>query len=94
MNYIYDIYLNLNNVLIDFFEWNKCDKLIHIKKIPIIKLQHEDFVKFNSYSTCVNEEFLNDIYNKTELWSTNENSILLIFLDVNISVLFFIKFKN
>ncbi len=72
MNYIYDIYLNLNNVLIDFFEWNKCDKLIHIKKIPIIKLHHEDFIKFNSYSTCVNEKFLSDIYNKTELWSTNE----------------------
>lgn len=71
MNYIYDIYLNLNDLLIDFFEWNKCDKLMHIKKIPIIKLSHEDFIKFNSYSICVNEEFLNNIYNKTELWSAN-----------------------
>ena len=33
MNYIYDIYLNLNKNLYDFYEWNKSDNIIHIKKI-------------------------------------------------------------
>lgn len=72
MNYIYDIYLNLNDTLYDFFEWNKSDKLIHIKKIPMLKINHEDFVKINSYSIKVEEDFLNDIYKKTEVWNTNE----------------------
>ena len=44
MNYIYDIYLNFNNQLYDFFDWNKSDKLIHIKSIPIIKIS-ENFCK-------------------------------------------------
>ena len=42
MNYVYDIYLNLNNVLYDFFDWDKNDKLIHIKKIPIFKIWNKD----------------------------------------------------
>lgn len=72
MNYIYDIYLNLNDTLYDFFEWNKSDKLIHIKKIPMLKINHEHFVKINSYSIKAEEDFLNDIYKKTEVWNTNE----------------------
>ena len=72
MNYIYDIYLNLNDILIDFFEWNKNDKLIHIKKMPMIRLGHEDFINLNSYSIKVEDDFLSDIYKKTEIWNTNE----------------------
>ena len=43
MNYIYDIYLNLNETLYDFFDWNKNDKLTHIKKIPVFKVSEENF---------------------------------------------------
>ena len=43
MNYIYDIYLNFNNIPYDFFEWNKNDNLIHLKKIPIYKVKTEVF---------------------------------------------------
>lgn len=35
MNYIYDIYLNFNEVAYDFFEWNKNDKITHIKNTCI-----------------------------------------------------------
>ena len=41
MNYIYDVYLNLNDTLYDFFDWNKNDKLMHIKKIPIIMVSND-----------------------------------------------------
>ena len=34
MNFIYDIVLNFNKDYYDFFEWNKKDSVINIKKIP------------------------------------------------------------
>ena len=70
MNYIYDIYLNLNEVLFDFFDWNKNDKLSHIKKIPIFKI-NEDFLK-------------KIIYNWTEVWNSSETlSYCALFTDNN-----------
>ena len=42
MNYIYDILLNFNNIPYDIFEWNKDDKILHIRKIPLIKLSTFD----------------------------------------------------
>lgn len=71
MNYIYDIYLNLNETLYDFFDWNKNDKLIHIKKIPIIKV-NEDIIKtLINNNIKINEDLLIQIFNKTEVWNIN-----------------------
>ena len=71
MNYIYDIYLNLNETLYDFFDWNKNDKLIHIKKIPVIKV-NEDIIKvLINNNIKINDEILTQIYDKTEVWNMN-----------------------
>ena len=72
MNYIYDIYLNLNEKLYDFFDWNKGDKIIHIKKIPIVKTNENSFKKLIINKIRIEKELLNKIYNKTEVWNTNE----------------------
>lgn len=72
MNYIYDIYLNLNDVLYDFFDWNKNDKLIHIKKIPIFKIDDQDLNKIVYNSVKVSNTFLKSVYNKTELWNLSD----------------------
>ena len=69
MNYIYDIYLNLNETLYDFFDWNKNDKLIHIKKIPVFKVSEETIKDFIHNQIKINEELLLQIYNKTEVWN-------------------------
>lgn len=71
MNYIYDIYLNLNETLYDFFDWNKNDKLIHIKKIPVIKV-NEDIIKaLINNNIKIKNELLTQIYDKTEVWNMN-----------------------
>ncbi len=72
MNFIYDIYLNLNNILYDFFDWNKSDKLIHIKKIPIFKINEEDFKNLIRYDIKLDMCYVNSIYKKTELWNIVE----------------------
>ena len=58
MNYIYDVYLNLNEILYDFFDWNKNDKIIHIKKIPVFKIEEEILIKLITNTVKVNNEFL------------------------------------
>lgn len=69
MNYIYDITLNLNNNLIDFFDWNKCDKLMHIKKMPIFKISEENLKNLTAFCVKFSEEFVKCVHNKTEIWN-------------------------
>ena len=38
MNYIYDILLNFNDMLYDFYDWNVKDNILHIRKIPLIQI--------------------------------------------------------
>lgn len=42
MNYMYDVLLNFNDFPYDIFEWNKDDKINHIRKIPLFKLKTTD----------------------------------------------------
>lgn len=73
MNYIYDIYLNLNEVLYDFYDWNKNDKLIHIKKIPIFKISEENFKMLVYNSVKFDSNFIISVHNKTEVWNISQN---------------------
>ena len=56
MKYIYDINLNFNEILYDFFEWNKSDNIIHTAKIPIIEIKKKDFV--NSINNIVSKNII------------------------------------
>lgn len=69
MNYIYDILLNFNNIPYDIFEWNKEDKICHIRKIPLIKLKTVDLLNLVNKKIKLSEQFLLKIYNKTELYN-------------------------
>ena len=69
MNYIYDIYLNLNKVLYDFYDWNKNDKITHIKKIPIFIIKSSDLNNIITHNIKIDIRFLDKIKNKTETWS-------------------------
>ena len=83
MNYIYDIYLNLNEVLYDFFDWNKKDNLIHIKKIPIFMLDSDtlNMITFNNIK--ISNVFIKKINNKTVLWNNTNNITCALFCDSN-----------
>ena len=93
MNYIYDIYLNLNETLYDFFDWNKNDKLLHVKKIPIIKVNEETLKDLLSNEIYINEKLLLNIYNKTEIWNINSKiNYCALFSDNN--TILAIEFNN
>ena len=83
MNYVYDIYLNFNNIAYDFFEWEKDDKITHIKKIPIYKIDSSIFKVIINYKVKFNDLFLKKIYNKTELFKNNKIEYAVLFCDDN-----------
>lgn len=72
MNYIYDILLDFNNILYDFFDWNEEDKIIHVRKIPLIKVSLNTYndIKYNKIQLLQNE--LDKIKNKTEIFDNHK----------------------
>ena len=84
MNYIYDIYINFNKDLFDFFDWNKNDKYTHIKMIPIFKIKEEDIKKIITNTIKLKKEELDLIYKKTTTWDkNNKHKNCCLFCDKN-----------
>lgn len=69
MKFIYDIILNFGDMYYEFYDWNKEDKITHIRKIPIIKVNDKIMktILKNKVKTDVN--FLEKIKNKTEIFT-------------------------
>lgn len=68
MNYIYDILLNFNENYYDFYEWD--DKIVHIKKIPIVRLDSEELgIIFNNRVKIKNTNY----FNKAETFDKKNN---------------------
>ena len=72
MNYIYDIYLNFNEYLYDFFDWNRNDKLEHIKMIPIFKTTEENIRNIINHNIKLEEKYLNYVHNKATIWNKSD----------------------
>ena len=68
MTYIYDILLNFNASFYNFYDWNKKDKIEHIRKIPIFRVNDETFKDFLNYDIKIENSFLERIQNKTEIF--------------------------
>jgi hypothetical protein len=72
MNYIYDIFLNFNDTLYDIYEWNKNDNIIHIRKIPLFKVDKKTMCDFITKKIELPTEFLTKIYKRTEVFNKNK----------------------
>ena len=44
MNYIYDVLLNFNDKLYEFYDWNKSDDVKHVRRVPIFKISTKQFL--------------------------------------------------
>jgi len=68
MKYIYDIILNFNERLYEFYEWKDNDNIEYIKKIPIFRVSNDIFSGIKNNKVIVSTEFINNIYNKCEVY--------------------------
>lgn len=96
MNYIYDIILNFQENIYDFYEWNKKDVITHIRKIPVFKISSKDLYNIENYYVCLDDSFLDKIKNKTEIFSgkTIKNIEYACILSDGVNVLAVKKDKN
>lgn len=72
MSYIYDVLVNYKEKLYDFYDWNVSDDVIHIRKIPLFKVDSKTMFDFKNNKVKVDNNFLIDIKNKTEIFN-NKN---------------------
>lgn len=76
MNYSYDITLNFNRNLYEFYEWREEDNPEFILKIPTFKVGMEDFLNIKNNDIIVNKSFLNTILDKTEVYTPTSVNII------------------
>lgn len=82
MTYLYDILLNFNKDLVEFFEWESFDKICYIKQIPIFKVDGIFLDTLFNYEVVIDNDFYNSILNKTEFYDDEEiHGAMAIFSD-------------
>ncbi len=72
MNYIYDIVLNFNKEYFYFYEWNKKDNIVNIKKIPLFVVDNNTFNMMKYDKVVVDSSFTELIKDKTYTYSKNK----------------------
>lgn len=70
MVYVYDTLVNLNEELVDFYDWDDSDDYVHIRKVPLFKVSHLDYVDFVSKRIRLEESELLKVNDKTQVFST------------------------
>ena len=76
MNYIYDITLNLNRKLFEFYEWKEEDNPEFILKIPVFKVDLDTFLDIKYNDIIIDKKILNLIEDKTESYLPNSINII------------------
>lgn len=69
MTYVYDLLVNFNKEMYDFYDWDKSDVFTHIRKVPLFKVSTNTLVDFMFKKVKVDENFLLIVKNKTEVFS-------------------------
>ena len=71
MIYAYDLLVNLNNKMYDFYDWLESDDFLHVRRCPLIKVDNKTFIDFNFKKVRVSLEFLNLIKDKCQVFKTS-----------------------
>lgn len=69
MVYVYDILVNFNEKMIDFYDWGKNDQIRHIRKMPIFKVSSKVIMDIMFNKVKINSEIINLIKDKTEVFN-------------------------
>ena len=72
MTYVYDIVLNFNSDLFEFYEWKNDDIVLHIKRINLILVNSKSYNEILDNIVVFNNDFLISIFNRCEYY-TNRN---------------------
>ena len=92
MVYVYDIVLNLNDELLEFFEWEDSDKIKYIKKVPLVKTDDTFIYNLINNNIKLEDNFIDSIKNKTVYYDNKEkNYPIIIFANGDLAIALLIK---
>lgn len=75
MNYVFDVCLNFNKELYNFYEWNESDEVLYFLKIPVFKIEDELINDFINNDIKVDNFFLKKIYKKSQIYFKKSNKL-------------------
>lgn len=78
MHFYFDLLVNLDETMWEFYEWDKNDNIVLIKKIPILKINENDFKTIYSNNGSIDQNFLEKYQNKTIIKGFKKNSTMLL----------------
>lgn len=90
--YIYDILLNFKKECYDFFEWNMSDSIIHIKKMPIIKILGDDLKEIYTHDFILDD--VSSLNTRTEYYTDRNISTINACIFTDGSIAFAVKFNG
>ena len=78
MIYIYDILLNFcdNDLIYDFYEWDKNDDIENIKRVKLIHITKDTYDKVLKYNIEIDSDFLIKIFKTCEVYNKKKINIL------------------
>lgn len=65
MKFIYDIVVNFEKDFFEFYEWEKGDNIINIKKMPLFVVNNETYKIIKYENVTINSAFVDKIRDKT-----------------------------
>lgn len=78
MIFIYDIILNFNDKIYEFFNWEDEDQITYAKKVPVVRVS-EKFLNDLIYKDLLfDKNVIDAICMKTEIYNENTKNILLV----------------
>lgn len=92
MVYIYDIVLNFNDELLEFFEWEDNDDIKYIKRLPLIRVEDSLIKDVLENDILFDDLLLDQIKGKTIYYdSKNENYPVVVLSNQDIAIAVLIK---
>ena len=76
MNYVYDVLLNFNKEMYEFYDWNLDDYISHIRKILVFRIDNKTMRDLVNNSIVVDSDFLIKISNRTEMFTKQNVKII------------------
>ena len=77
MHYYYDLLVNLDEVAWEFYEWEKKDVILPIKKIPFLRINEKEFKEISAYEGKIEKNWLEPYIGKTQIKKDKSKNLLL-----------------
>ena len=83
MHYFYDLLVNLDEMAWEFYEWDKNDSILSLKKIPFLRVSEKDFQTLCMYEGSLEKNFAKDFLQKTLIKGNSQNASMILVSSTN-----------